>query len=211
MYHWKAQISERVATWYAAYSKILLAGAALNYGCLVIAFFASNPWLWQSVGEQAIFNLVLCAFGLPIGWFIAIRRFHGVELGRWMPLAAAAAALLFVTIEIRHLWQASIALTGTTSDGELYTYSIVWLGCAVVALLGGSWRWGQQCYRAGMGLLAVVIVKIFLIDMADLEGLWRVASFMGLGLALLGVAFLHQKIQRHADSAGSFKAAPSTD
>ena len=45
-----------------------------------------------------------------------------------------------------------------------------------------------------MALLLVVIAKIFIIDMADLEGLLRVASFMGLGLSLLGLAYLHQKI-----------------
>ena len=80
----------------------------------------------------------------------------------------------------------------------MYTYSVVWLLCAVTALLAGSWRYGTQVYRAGMALLALVIVKIFLVDLSDLEGLWRVASFMGLGLALLGVAFLHQKFQKSA-------------
>jgi uncharacterized membrane protein len=47
-----------------------------------------------------------------------------------------------------------------------------------------------------MALLMVVIAKIFLIDMDDLEGLLRVASFMGLGLSLLGLAYLHQRISR---------------
>ena len=40
-----------------------------------------------------------------------------------------------------------------------------------------------------------VIAKIFLIDMSGLQGLWRVASFMGLGLSLLGLAWLHQRMQ----------------
>jgi uncharacterized membrane protein len=45
-----------------------------------------------------------------------------------------------------------------------------------------------------MGLLVIVIGKAFLFDMADLEGLLRAVSFMGLGLALLGLAYLHQRI-----------------
>jgi uncharacterized membrane protein len=73
---------------------------------------------------------------------------------------------------------------------ELYTYFIVWLLIAVTAILAGSWRLGANCYRAGLGILMLVISKIFLIDMDDLEGLLRVASFMGLGM--LGVSFLHQ-------------------
>ena len=73
--------------------------------------------------------------------------------------------------------------------------SAVWLVMAIATILSGTWKLGIQCYRAGMILLALVIAKIFIVDMSDLEGLLRVASFMGLGLALLGISFLHQRIQ----------------
>jgi uncharacterized membrane protein len=36
-------------------------------------------------------------------------------------------------------------------------------------------------------------VKVFLIDMADLTGLWRVVSFLGLGLALIGLGAAHRR------------------
>jgi uncharacterized membrane protein len=80
-----------------------------------------------------------------------------------------------------------------TGNGELYTYTIVWLLMAVVCLLAGSIRFGTSVYRAGFGLMMLVIAKIFLFDMAGLEGLLRVASFMGLGLSLLGLAYLYQR------------------
>jgi uncharacterized membrane protein len=81
------------------------------------------------------------------------------------------------------------------ADAELYTYSIVWLLLAVAAILGGVWRYGTQCYRAGMALLVSVIAKLFLVDMAGLTGLLRVASFMGMGFGLLAIAYLHQRLQ----------------
>ena len=50
---------------------------------------------------------------------------------------------------------------------------------AVTAMLTAT-RWRLPgLYRAGLGLLAGVTAKIFLIDMSGLQGLWRVASFMG--------------------------------
>jgi uncharacterized membrane protein len=68
---------------------------------------------------------------------------------------------------------------------------------AIAAILAGaSWR-VRDLYKAGLALLAVVIAKIFLIDMSDLEGLLRVASFMGLGLSLLGLAWLHGRIKHN--------------
>jgi uncharacterized membrane protein len=51
-------------------------------------------------------------------------------------------------------------------------------------------------HRAGIALLLLVIAKLFLIDMSDLDGLLRVASFLGLGLSLLGVAYLYQRITK---------------
>jgi len=48
--------------------------------------------------------------------------------------------------------------------------------------------------------ILVVVAKIFFIDMSELGGLYRVASFMGLGITLLGIAFLHKWLQQ-----GSFE------
>ena len=102
--------------------------------------------------------------------------------------------LIFISMEIRHLWQGALDITLPTRDGELYTYSAVWLLLAVAAILYASRRQLEPLYKGGMALLILVIAKLFLVDMAGLEGLWRVASFMGLGLSLLGLAYLYQRI-----------------
>ena len=99
------------------------------------------------------------------------------------------------------LWRGNVRLNASMSDGELYTYSIVWLLMAVTLLLGGAWRWGDTVYKAGLALLCVVIAKLFLVDMAGLTGLLRVASFMGMGLALLAIGYLHQHLQRKGTTA----------
>ena len=67
---------------------------------------------------------------------------------------------------------------------------------AIVAILYATGRHHPVLYKAGMALLGLVIGKIFLIDMSGLQGLWRVAAFMGLGLALLGLAWLYRRARR---------------
>ena len=67
---------------------------------------------------------------------------------------------------------------------------------AIIAIIYGNKKGYAHCYKVGMTLLGLVIAKIFLIDMDGLQGLWRVAAFMGLGLALLGLAWMHQKVHR---------------
>jgi uncharacterized membrane protein len=79
-------------------------------------------------------------------------------------------------------------------EGELYTYSLVWLLLSVAILIYGAYRNSSDAKRAGIIALLVVIAKAFLWDMRDLDGLWRVVSFLGLGLSLLGIAYLFSKI-----------------
>ena len=110
-------------------------------------------------------------------------------------LSAVAGSVLFINLQIRHFWTGSFDLYQQVSDGEMITYSGVWLVLAVGVLLYGGARLNTTVYRTGMLVLAGVIAKIFLLDMADLQGLLRVASFFGLGLALLGLSFMHQKLK----------------
>jgi uncharacterized membrane protein len=108
---------------------------------------------------------------------------------------AAGGFLLFTGLEIRHLWQgAELSLSYGVSEGELYTYSVVGLLYAIFAIVYGTSARKTVLYKIGMALLGLVIAKIFLIDMAGLQGLWRVAAFMGLGLALLGLAWMYRNM-----------------
>jgi len=35
---------------------------------------------------------------------------------------------------------------------------------------------------------------VFFIDMSDLTGVWRALSFIGLGLVLIGIGYLYQRL-----------------
>jgi uncharacterized membrane protein len=35
--------------------------------------------------------------------------------------------------------------------------------------------------------------KVFLVDLADVGGVWRAFSFIGLGLVLIGIALVYQR------------------
>src|SRR5690554_7931593 len=76
-------------------------------------------------------------------------------------IAAAVNGWFFVSLQIRHLWQPtdSLQLWKSTSMGELYTYSAVWLAMAVAALLASIWYKSLDGYRGGMLLLLVVVAK----------------------------------------------------
>ena len=198
VYHRRSLVSENLARLYTIYSYVLAVMALANYAILLVHTLFSSSWI--EVGTTPLFNMLLLYFGVPIGLGALFYWYHQARFRSASVVFTGAAAFIFISLQIRHLWQATIRFDLPTDSGELYTYSAVWLVMAIAAILSGAWKFGHQCYRAGMLLLALVIAKIFLVDMSDLEGLLRVASFMGLGLALLGLAYLHQRIQPHQPS-----------
>jgi uncharacterized membrane protein len=54
--------------------------------------------------------------------------------------------------------------------------------------------WGDRALRlVGLAIIGLAAAKVFLLDMAGLAGLWRVLSFLGLGLALIGVGAVYRR------------------
>lgn len=195
----RAKASQSLAWLYRLFSWVLLALSSLSYLTLLTLH---NPWWGDSmIAATPIFNMLLPAFGGPVLLALVISRFPEIAPRLWSLCVAAAGFLLFTALEIRQLWQGSdMALWFGMTEGELYTYSVIGMLYAIATIIYStmySAKGGQVLlYKAGMVLLGIVIGKVFLIDMAGLQGFWRVAAFMGLGLALLGLAWVYRKAQR---------------
>lgn len=188
----------------AAY--VLMFMAVLNFVRLLTL---GNPLFGhQVVSSRPIWNGLLVAYGLPVLMWLVSSRYFVENFRKGFQLFAVFSFWFFVSVEIRHLWQGgeNLRLTMPVSDGELYSYSLAWLLIGVAAFVFGIVRQHKNSYQAGLALLGLVIAKIFILDMADLQGILRVLSFMGLGLCLLGLAFLHQYLERHREAGGE-KAA----
>ena len=84
--------------------------------------------------------------------------------------------------------------TGPTTGAEQYTYSIAWLAFGVVLLGIGILFNSQRARLASAVVIALTILKAFLIDMSTLTGVYRALSFMCLGLVLVAIGWLYQRI-----------------
>jgi hypothetical protein len=71
--------------------------------------------------------------------------------------------------------------------------SALWAAVGVAILAGGLVRDLRGLRLAGLALLGVAAAKVVAYDLATLTALYRVASFLALGLVLLGGAFLWQR------------------
>ena len=70
---------------------------------------------------------------------------------------------------------------------------MVWLGLALALFVAGLKLARQIVRYAGLGVMVLVVLKVFLRDMSSLEGLYRITSFIGLGLCLVGIGWLYQR------------------
>jgi hypothetical protein len=74
--------------------------------------------------------------------------------------------------------------------------SVLWTVYAAVTLAWGFVRRSTALRYAALGLFGLVIVKVFIVDLASVKTLYRMLSFLILGVVLLLVGLLYQKASR---------------
>ena len=80
------------------------------------------------------------------------------------------------------------------ADGET-ALSGVWGGYAAV-LLAAGFNWRSAVVRwSGLALFALTLCKVFLIDMSQLPGFYRVSAFLALSILMAGAAWGYQKFE----------------
>jgi uncharacterized membrane protein len=77
--------------------------------------------------------------------------------------------------------------------GEGLTISLLWALAAMLLTAIGVRTQRAALRWQGLALFGIVAVKVFFYDLADLRGLYRIASAIVLGVLLLIVSFLYQR------------------
>jgi uncharacterized membrane protein len=179
----------------------LLGGAALMiFGPLG----ADNPlWINEPVGETPVVNLLLWVYGVPtvlFGLAAAELRKRASRLATVLAILTVVVAFALLSLEVRQAFQGSVLNGPTTSIVERWSYSAAWILFGAALLVLGVTRKGKMHRYASLAVMLLVIAKVFLYDMANLSDLWRVFSFLGLGVSLLALAWVYQRFVFREDS-----------
>jgi uncharacterized membrane protein len=186
--------------------------AALTLLAIVLGLFlGENPLLsGRPVGSPFV-NLILLGYGLPAvlaaGLALYSRGVRPKNYSITAAMVAVALALAYLTLEVRTLYHGEVLTVGPTTDAEQYTYSAVWLAFGVILLAVGMLLQSQAVRLASAGVVILTVLKVFLIDMHDLTGIYQGLSFIGLGVVLLGIGWLYQRLLFPRRRAGG--AAPT--
>jgi uncharacterized membrane protein len=78
--------------------------------------------------------------------------------------------------------------------------SMVWMVYGGAMLVIGLWRRNKLLRMMALALLSITIIKVFFFDLSSLERLYRIISFIVLGVILLAVSFLYQRLRQRVDT-----------
>jgi uncharacterized membrane protein len=164
-----------------------------------VLFFAAGAWLalrllaGPPVGAEpvlfdagALVDLLVVGLAFGASLLVVPRSLETVYR-----VAAHAAVLAW-------LWRELSTLPG----GEAYV-TIAWGVYAVGLLVAGLRLELVSAVRGGMATLFLVVGKLFLVDLAEVEALWRVLLFLGFGVLFLCLSYYSRAFWRPGGSSGA--------
>jgi uncharacterized membrane protein len=137
------------------------------------------------------------------------------EMAGVMRIMAVALLLVLLTSEVRDAFEKAIqqiagggVIQGMAEGGEgsaqgseitrlenleQLSLSASWLFFSIVLMIWGIWKRTRNLRIMSIVLFGVAILKIFIYDLSFLDTLYRIGSFVGLGVILLFVSYLYQR------------------
>jgi uncharacterized membrane protein len=167
---------------------------------------ALNPevFVYEPRGSMRILNWYLYTYLLgAAAMFVAGRFFSktddrlagSLRVSSLLPATGVVLLFLLLNIEIADFFAVgpTIMFRFGVSVAQDLTYTIGWLVFGMALLAAGITLGNRPARIAAVTLMAVTTFKCFLYDLGSLEGLPRVASFIGLAIALALVSLALQR------------------
>jgi len=179
-----------------------LASAALSLGILRLLFFDHFRT------EMLVFNLRFFTYLVAIavlGGIAAFGKQHASE--KEMPFIYLSVvglnllALIALTLEVSDYFSRRITEAGANrfafyhqlALARDFTYSAVWLIYGAALMTVGFRKRSAFVRWQALVLIAFTIGKVFVYDVSQLGGSYRILSFIALGAVLLGISFIYQR------------------
>ncbi len=178
---------------------VTLAGVGVALALVGCGLLENPLWTDVAVGRLPVLNGLGYLFGLPAtvaaAAAIVLRRRGEASAARAFTAAAVVLLFALVSLQVRQAFVGSVLdldAAGVTS-AEHYTYSASWIVLGLALLAVGVWRRSLVLRYASLAVMLLAVGKVFVLDAAQLRDLWRVLSFLGLGVSLLVLGYVYQR------------------
>jgi uncharacterized membrane protein len=170
-------------------AKIIYGFAFLRIIFLHLLFY--NPLLsHENVGSIFLINNLALAYFTPLLmiYFINNKLHHSLKYSNFLSMILLFA---FISLNVRWFYHGEYLDGNITSNSEIYTYSASWLLLGIGLLIYGTLKNHKPIRIASLIVMIISIGKVFLYDASALSGLYRIFSFLGLGVILLGLSYFY--------------------
>jgi len=215
---WHAQILMLTAFWCVYATALLGTGlvkriAGLRYQGYVLyaltlakLFFGDIPAGGSAQYDFFAFNPRFAAFAVMVACLALVLGLARREAEALQDAERTFMKILGVAINVVALWGLSLEVyqyflppPGTqagrdTGLAQQMGLSLLWTVYATALVLTGVRKQREGLRYQGLALFGITIVKVFFFDLGYLSGIYRVASSFALGVLLLVVAFIYQKV-----------------
>jgi uncharacterized membrane protein len=173
--------------------------AALCLGAIVLGLLLfDNPWLNGTNVGGLFINLNLLGYAIPAALAAALglmtRETRPQGYRTVAAVTAVVLALTYLSFQVARFYQGPRLSVGPVTGAEGYTYSAVWLAFGVLLLVVGIFLRSQPVRLCSAAVVLLTVIKVFVLDLAGLTGIWRALSFIGLGIVLMGIGYLYQRL-----------------
>jgi uncharacterized membrane protein len=157
-------------------------------------------WLLYTYGVPA-----LCCF-LGAWWLKRHEAARGDQPpSDWMPGDRSLAPVFSLLGLVLVFWLINVEIIDFFSPGAYFEFtierqlardlamSVAWGLYAILLLVLGIWRRVKALRFLALGFLYLAAAKVFLYDLGQLEGLYRILSLVGLAVSLIVVSLLLQR------------------
>jgi uncharacterized membrane protein len=121
-------------------------------------------------------------------------------VGRVLSGVAGLALLFTLSVNWTRYQEGPAALRGADPGDRRWRtqvgLSVLWTVYAGLALARGFLRANAALRYAALGLFGLTVIKVFAVDLAAVRTVYRILSFLVLGVVLLLVGLLYQKARR---------------
>lgn len=171
--------------------------------------------LFDIPSTRLFFNMRMAVYGIAVAVlaftaFIAAKRKdeRGKTIAAVALIAMNALALIALSREVADYYSKQMyAVLPTAGNWRArpwtevrsveiardFSYSALWMAYGAMLMIVGFWRSSAFVRWQGLVLIAATTAKVFIYDTSQLDHVYRILSFIALGVLLLAVSFAYQR------------------
>jgi uncharacterized membrane protein len=175
--------------WSALPIALLLTGMAMARQAESSAAMAPLPYL-------PLLNMLDVAHALTIAALMVLLRRTDLTSGarkltRWMAAGSGFVLLNGAVVHTAHHWLGAPFIPWQIPPEPIVqaSFSILWTLLALAAMVSANRRALRPLWVAGAALLSCVVLKLFVLDFANLSSVTKIVTFLAVGVLLLAVGY----------------------